>query len=117
MVFQSVQVEGAKKAYHAACKEEKLAISRETNSKADPALNPEQLKKLQDKVEKSKQDSQKVTDMPANLPPLVFVQEFFQLYSNLVVYRTDVTPCRANTQCNVYTVQTCLPLWCNLCMP
>ncbi|XP_038233301.1 protein kinase C and casein kinase substrate in neurons protein 2 isoform X6 [Dermochelys coriacea] len=50
------EVEAAKKAYHAACKEEKLAISRETNSKADPALNPEQLKKLQDKVEKSKQD-------------------------------------------------------------
>ncbi|XP_035166565.1 protein kinase C and casein kinase substrate in neurons protein 2 isoform X5 [Oxyura jamaicensis] len=50
------EVEAAKKAYHVACKEEKLAISRETNSKADPALNPEQLKKLQDKVERSKQD-------------------------------------------------------------
>uniref|UniRef100_A0A803T996 Protein kinase C and casein kinase substrate in neurons 2 n=2 Tax=Anolis carolinensis TaxID=28377 RepID=A0A803T996_ANOCA len=50
------EVEAAKKAYHAACKEEKLAVSRETNSKADPALNPEQLKKLQDKVDKSKQD-------------------------------------------------------------
>ncbi|XP_014817011.1 PREDICTED: protein kinase C and casein kinase substrate in neurons protein 2 isoform X3 [Calidris pugnax] len=50
------EVEAAKKAYYAACKEEKLAISRETNSKADPALNPEQLKKLQDKVERSKQD-------------------------------------------------------------
>ncbi|XP_069619461.1 protein kinase C and casein kinase substrate in neurons protein 2 isoform X2 [Ranitomeya imitator] len=56
------EVEAAKKAYHAACKEEKLAISRETNSKADPALNPEQLKKLQDKVEKSKQDSQKTKE-------------------------------------------------------
>ncbi|KAM3926053.1 protein kinase C and casein kinase substrate in neurons protein 2 isoform 2-T3 [Leptodactylus fuscus] len=56
------EVEGAKKAYHAACKEEKLAISRETNSKADPALNPEQLKKLQDKVEKSKVDSQKTKE-------------------------------------------------------
>lgn len=56
----SFQVEAAKKAYHAACKEEKLAISRETNSKADPALNPEQLKKLQDKVERSKQDVLKV---------------------------------------------------------
>ncbi|KAG8517921.1 Protein kinase C and casein kinase substrate in neurons protein 2 [Galemys pyrenaicus] len=52
----SPQVEAAKKAYHAACKEEKLALSRETNSKADPSLNPEQLKKLQDKVEKCKQD-------------------------------------------------------------
>ncbi|XP_044137015.1 protein kinase C and casein kinase substrate in neurons protein 2 isoform X2 [Bufo gargarizans] len=56
------ELEGCKKAYHAACKEEKLAISRETNSKADPALNPEQLKKLQDKVEKSKQDSQKTKE-------------------------------------------------------
>uniref|UniRef100_A0A8C5MDK4 Protein kinase C and casein kinase substrate in neurons 2 n=1 Tax=Leptobrachium leishanense TaxID=445787 RepID=A0A8C5MDK4_9ANUR len=56
------EMEGCKKAYHAACKEEKLAVSRETNSKADPALNPEQLKKLQDKVEKSKQDSQKTKE-------------------------------------------------------
>ncbi|XP_061438310.1 protein kinase C and casein kinase substrate in neurons protein 2 isoform X2 [Rhineura floridana] len=50
------EVEASKKAYHAACKEENLAVSREANSKADPALNPEQLKKLQDKVDKSKQD-------------------------------------------------------------
>ncbi|XP_051846590.1 protein kinase C and casein kinase substrate in neurons protein 2-like [Antechinus flavipes] len=50
------EVEASKKAYHAACKEEKLAMSRENNSKADPALNLEQLKKLQDKVEKCKQD-------------------------------------------------------------
>nr|XP_056701784.1 protein kinase C and casein kinase substrate in neurons protein 2 isoform X2 [Euleptes europaea] len=50
------EVEASKKAYHAACKEEKLAVSREANSKADPTLNPEQLKKLQDKMDKSKQD-------------------------------------------------------------
>ncbi|XP_054856310.1 protein kinase C and casein kinase substrate in neurons protein 2 isoform X2 [Eublepharis macularius] len=50
------EVEASKKAYHAACKEEKLAVSREANSKADPTLNPEQLKKLQDKVDRSKQD-------------------------------------------------------------
>ncbi|ERE86520.1 protein kinase C and casein kinase substrate in neurons protein 2 [Cricetulus griseus] len=50
------EVEAAKKAHHTACKEEKLAISREANSKADPSLNPEQLKKLQDKIEKCKQD-------------------------------------------------------------
>ncbi|KAM8973500.1 protein kinase C and casein kinase substrate in neurons protein 2 isoform 2-T2 [Pelodytes ibericus] len=56
------EVEACKKAYHAACKEEKIAISRENNSKADPALNPEQLKKLQDKVEKSKQDAQKTKE-------------------------------------------------------
>uniref|UniRef100_A0A8C5XFG6 Protein kinase C and casein kinase substrate in neurons protein 2 n=1 Tax=Microcebus murinus TaxID=30608 RepID=A0A8C5XFG6_MICMU len=45
------EVEAAKKAHHTACKEEKWA-----NSKADLSLNPEQLKKLQDKVEKCKQD-------------------------------------------------------------
>lgn len=53
-------MEAAKKAHHTACKEEKLAISREANSKADPSLNPEQLKKLQDKIEKCKQDVLKV---------------------------------------------------------
>ncbi|XP_053319261.1 protein kinase C and casein kinase substrate in neurons protein 2 isoform X2 [Spea bombifrons] len=56
------EVEACKKAYHVASKEEKLAISRETNSKADPALNPEQLKKLLDKVEKSKQDTLKTKE-------------------------------------------------------
>uniref|UniRef100_A0A8C5WYW8 Protein kinase C and casein kinase substrate in neurons 2 n=1 Tax=Laticauda laticaudata TaxID=8630 RepID=A0A8C5WYW8_LATLA len=50
------EVEASKKAHHTACKEEKIAISREANSKADPTLNPEQLKKLQDKIDKSKQD-------------------------------------------------------------
>nr|XP_034372355.1 protein kinase C and casein kinase substrate in neurons protein 2 isoform X3 [Arvicanthis niloticus] len=56
------EVEAAKKAHHTACKEEKLAISREANSKADPSLNPEQLKKLQDKIEKCKQDVLKTKD-------------------------------------------------------
>ncbi|XP_029455961.1 protein kinase C and casein kinase substrate in neurons protein 2 isoform X2 [Rhinatrema bivittatum] len=56
------EVEGSKKAYHAACKEEKLAISREGNSKVDSSLNPEQLKKLQDKAEKSKQDMHKAKE-------------------------------------------------------
>lgn len=37
-----------------------MAISRESNSKVDPSLNPEQLKKLQDKIEKCKQDVLKV---------------------------------------------------------
>ncbi|XP_038635961.1 protein kinase C and casein kinase substrate in neurons protein 2-like isoform X5 [Scyliorhinus canicula] len=56
------EVEAAKKAYHLACKEEKIAISRESNSKADSNVNPEQLKKVQDKVEKSKQDVQKTKE-------------------------------------------------------
>ncbi|XP_030071383.1 protein kinase C and casein kinase substrate in neurons protein 2 isoform X2 [Microcaecilia unicolor] len=56
------EVEGSKKAYHTSCKEEKLATYREGTSKADSSLNPEQLKKLQDKVEKSKQDVQKARE-------------------------------------------------------
>lgn len=56
----SPQLETAKKAYHLACKEEKLAMTREANSKADQSNTPEQQKKLQDKVEKCKQDVQKV---------------------------------------------------------
>ncbi|XP_064417706.1 protein kinase C and casein kinase substrate in neurons protein 2 isoform X2 [Latimeria chalumnae] len=56
------EVEAVKKAYHAACKEEKLAISRESTGKADQNINPEQIRKLQDKVEKSKQDVQKTKE-------------------------------------------------------
>lgn len=58
--FSSLQLETAKKAYHLACKEEKLAMTREANSKAEQSNTPEQQKKLQDKVEKCKQDVQKV---------------------------------------------------------
>lgn len=49
-----------KKAYHAACKEEKLATSRENNSKLESNTNTEAQKKLQEKVEKCQQDVQKV---------------------------------------------------------
>uniref|UniRef100_A0A8C7EAF8 Protein kinase C and casein kinase substrate in neurons protein 1 n=1 Tax=Nothoprocta perdicaria TaxID=30464 RepID=A0A8C7EAF8_NOTPE len=52
------ELETAKKAYHLACKEEKLAVTREANSKAEQSNTPEQQKKLQDKVEKCKQDAQ-----------------------------------------------------------
>jgi hypothetical protein len=54
------QLEAAKKAYHLACKEEKLAMTREMNSKTEQSVTPEQQKKLQDKVDKCKQDVQKV---------------------------------------------------------
>lgn len=50
-----------KKSYHSACKEEKLAASRETNSKLESNNNPEAQKKLQEKVEKSQQEVQKVS--------------------------------------------------------
>ncbi|XP_072123837.1 protein kinase C and casein kinase substrate in neurons protein 2-like isoform X1 [Mobula birostris] len=56
------EVEAAKKAYHAACKEEKLAISRESNSRSDSNASAEQMKKLQEKVDKSKQDVQKTKE-------------------------------------------------------
>lgn len=64
------QVDLMKKAYHTACKEEKLATTRENNSKLE-SNNPESQKKLQDKVEKCQQDVQKVcisacADMLAN---------------------------------------------------
>lgn len=48
-----------KKSYHTACKEEKLAASRETNSKLESS-NPEAQKKLQEKLEKCQQEVQKV---------------------------------------------------------
>lgn len=56
--FES-QVEAMKKSYHTACKEEKLAASRETNSKLE-SNNPEAQKKLQEKLEKCQQEMQKV---------------------------------------------------------
>lgn len=49
-----------KKTYHSACKEEKLAASRETNSKLESNNNPDAQKKLQEKVEKCQQEVQKV---------------------------------------------------------
>lgn len=54
-------METMKKSYHSACKEEKLAASRETNSKLESNNNPEAQKKLQEKVEKCQQEVQKVT--------------------------------------------------------
>jgi uncharacterized protein YlxW (UPF0749 family) len=54
------QMETMKKAYHGACKEEKLATSRENNSKLENNSNPEAQKKMQDKVEKCQQEMEKV---------------------------------------------------------
>ncbi|KAG9339889.1 hypothetical protein JZ751_022202 [Albula glossodonta] len=56
------QVETMKKAYHSACKEEKLATSRENSSKLESNVNPEAQKKLQDKVEKCQQEMQKTKE-------------------------------------------------------
>lgn len=56
-------MEGMKKSYHSACKEEKLAASRETNSKLESS-NPEAQKKLQEKLEKCQQEVHKVGLVP-----------------------------------------------------
>lgn len=56
------ELEAAKKSYHMACKEEKVATMRETNSKGDTSVTADQLKKLQEKVDKCKQDSQKAKE-------------------------------------------------------
>ena len=55
-----VQMETAKKGYHMACKEEKLAAAREANGKTEASVTPDQQKKLHEKVDKCKQDAQKV---------------------------------------------------------
>ncbi|XP_051912024.1 protein kinase C and casein kinase substrate in neurons protein 2 isoform X6 [Hippocampus zosterae] len=56
------EVETMKKLYHSACKEEKLAASRETNSKLESNNNPEAQKKLQEKVEKCQQEAHKTKE-------------------------------------------------------
>ncbi|KAI4896264.1 hypothetical protein NFI96_020615 [Prochilodus magdalenae] len=56
------EMETAKKTYHMACKEEKLASSREANSKAEASVTPDQQKKLHEKTEKCKQDVQKAKE-------------------------------------------------------
>ncbi|XP_076152785.1 protein kinase C and casein kinase substrate in neurons protein 2 isoform X3 [Alosa pseudoharengus] len=56
------EVDTMKKAYHAACKEEKLATSRENNSKLESNSNPDATKKLQEKVEKCQQEVQKTKE-------------------------------------------------------
>lgn len=55
-----MQMEAAKKTYHMACKEEKLAATREANGKTEASVTADQQKKLHEKVDKCKQDVQKV---------------------------------------------------------
>ncbi|KAG8431821.1 hypothetical protein GDO86_019825 [Hymenochirus boettgeri] len=52
-------VDVGKKRYHAACKDEKSARVREDHSKADSSVSQEQLRKLQDRVEKCSQEAEK----------------------------------------------------------
>ncbi|XP_041813748.1 protein kinase C and casein kinase substrate in neurons protein 1 isoform X2 [Chelmon rostratus] len=56
------ELEAAKKSFHMACKEEKLASIREANSKGEASVTADQQKKLHEKVDKCKQDSQKARE-------------------------------------------------------
>ncbi|XP_030633348.1 protein kinase C and casein kinase substrate in neurons protein 1 [Chanos chanos] len=56
------ELETAKKAYHMACKEEKVASSREANVKGESSVTSDQQKKLHEKVDKCKNDVQKAKE-------------------------------------------------------
>uniref|UniRef100_A0A3Q3EWL7 Protein kinase C and casein kinase substrate in neurons 1a n=1 Tax=Labrus bergylta TaxID=56723 RepID=A0A3Q3EWL7_9LABR len=56
------EMEAAKKTYHMACKEEKLAAAREANGKTEASVTPDQQKKLHEKVDKCKQDMLKAKE-------------------------------------------------------
>ncbi|XP_068453604.1 protein kinase C and casein kinase substrate in neurons protein 1a [Clinocottus analis] len=56
------EMEAAKKSYHMACKEEKLAAAREANGKTEASVTVDQQKKLHEKVDKCKQDVQKAKE-------------------------------------------------------
>lgn len=56
------EMEAAKKSYHMACKEEKIASTREANSKGEASVTSDQQKKLQEKLDKCKNDVQKAKE-------------------------------------------------------
>ncbi|XP_068598529.1 protein kinase C and casein kinase substrate in neurons protein 1 [Brachionichthys hirsutus] len=56
------ELEAAKKSFHMACKEEKLASFREANGKGEASVTADQQKKLHEKLDKCKQDSQKARE-------------------------------------------------------
>lgn len=62
------QVEASKKSYHGARKEEKTAQTRESHAKADSAVSQEQLRKLQERVDRCTKEAEKVPASPARLP-------------------------------------------------
>jgi len=53
------KVEKTKADYHAACKTEKTATNQERNATADSSLSPDQVKKMQERVQKTKDEVQK----------------------------------------------------------
>ena len=92
MTLLTLQVETMKKAHHAACKEEKLATSRENTGKMEN--NAEAQKKLQDKVEKSQQETEKVRRPPAGYNT---VSEAFLCMRNICSYSRCGLSCKSWT--------------------
>ncbi|XP_059923088.1 protein kinase C and casein kinase substrate in neurons protein 1-like [Gadus macrocephalus] len=56
------EMEAAKKTYHLACKEEKMAATREANGKTEASVTQDQQKKLHEKTDKCKHDTQKAKE-------------------------------------------------------
>ncbi|XP_011615525.1 protein kinase C and casein kinase substrate in neurons protein 1 isoform X1 [Takifugu rubripes] len=56
------ELEAAKKSYHMACKDEKVASVREANSKEEASVTADQQKRLNDKLDKCKQESEKAKE-------------------------------------------------------
>uniref|UniRef100_A0A3P8YVD4 Uncharacterized protein n=1 Tax=Esox lucius TaxID=8010 RepID=A0A3P8YVD4_ESOLU len=56
------EMETAKKTYHMACKEEKLAATREADGKTQASVTTDQQKKLHEKTDKCKHDVQKAKE-------------------------------------------------------
>ncbi|KAM7084536.1 protein kinase C and casein kinase substrate in neurons protein 3 isoform 3-T6 [Molossus nigricans] len=54
------EVESSKKSYHGARKEEKTAQTRESHAKADNAVSQEQLRKLQERVDRCTREAEKM---------------------------------------------------------
>lgn len=68
-----------------ACKEEKLASirEREANSKGEASVTADQQKKLHEKVDKCKQDSQKVRAVVAAAPTGLWDHYYTKVVFNL----------------------------------
>lgn len=62
-------MEASKKSYHAARKEEKTAQTRESHAKADSTVSQEQLRKLQERVERCAKEAEKVLGGGGNASP------------------------------------------------
>lgn len=88
----SRQLETAKKSYHMACKEEKLASTREANGKSESSVTADQLKKLHEKVDKCKLDSQKVRTFGRFCDRMIDANTHFLKGRSCVMFMCDSIP-------------------------